>query len=436
MVAQFLAIGGSKNDFIVLLYDKMLKKEENSALPLPLPAEEICSGSFRLDFNYLEEFMKKCFLAVGVPEPESSTSAEVLIEADKRGIDSHGIGRLKPIYFDRIAKGIMHPHAPISVVKETPSSALVDGHMGIGLYIGPYCMQLAIRKAKEFGVGFVVCQNSTHYGIAGYYATMATEQGCVGMTGTNARPSIAPTYGTQPCLGTNPLVFGVPSADAFPFVLDCATSINQRGNIEKYARAGADTPRGAVVDSMGRERTDSQGILRDMVSGECALCPMGGSGKDLGGHKGYGWATTVELLCTAFQSGLFGEDLSGVDCSSGEPVPRRMPLGHFFLAIDVGGLVDPDVFRRNVSRVLGYLRGSRKDPTGPGRIWTAGEPEWEARRERSAAGGVLVPPSLLRDMQQLRDSLPGLKELYPVFPFEGAEQEQERREGGAPSAPI
>jgi LDH2 family malate/lactate/ureidoglycolate dehydrogenase len=131
----------------------------------------------RIDFNYLEQFMLDSFLAIGVPEKEARICADVLIESDKRGIDSHGVGRLKPIYFDRIAQGILKPYAPIDIIRDCETSALVDGNLGLGLYIGPYCMDLAIQKAKKYGVGFVACQNSTHYGIAGYYATMASQQG-------------------------------------------------------------------------------------------------------------------------------------------------------------------------------------------------------------------------------------------------------------------
>ena len=170
---------------------------------------------------------------------------------------------MKPIYFDRIKKGILKPFVPISILKETAGTALVDGGLGLGLYVGPYCMKLAIEKAKRCGVGFVVAQNSTHYGIAGYYATMATDAGCVGFTGTNARPSIAPTFGVQPCLGTNPLTFGVPSDEEFPFVIDCASSINQRGKIEKYERLGMDTPRGMVIDNNGNERTDTVQVMNE-----------------------------------------------------------------------------------------------------------------------------------------------------------------------------
>lgn len=305
---------------------------------------------------------------------------------------------------------------PMTTIKETNTTALIDGHMGLGLYIGPACMDLAIKKAKEHGVGFVAVKNSTHYGIAGYYATMATEAGCIGFTGTNARPSIAPTFGTSPCLGTNPLCFGIPTGDDFPFVIDCATSINQRGKIEAYSRVGKQTPKGMVIDVEGKERTDTDGILLDMVKGQCSLTPCGGAGDSLGGYKGYGWATVVELLSTAFQSGPFGPDVAGVDRATGKPAP--MPLGNFFLAIDVEALCDLNTFKSNASNLLSFIRESRKDPRGPGRIWTAGEPEHEKRLDRTAKGGVTVPPALLQNMKDLRDELPGMKEKYAKLSFE------------------
>ena len=369
-----------------------------------------------IDFDYMKNFMMDVFLAYGVPEKEADISSDVLIEADKRGIDSHGIGRLKPIYCDRIDAGILNPIKPIDVVSESDTTALLDGNLGLGLYIGPYAMELAIKKAKKFGVGFVAVQNSTHYGIAGYYATMATEAGCFGFSGTNARPSIAPTFGVEPMLGTNPLCFGVPTDDEFPFVIDCATSVNQRGKIEKYARFGQPTPKGCVIDENGVERTDTVGILRDMQLGTCALTPVGGAGDELGGYKGYGWATTVELLCTAFQSGPFGEDVCGINRKTGAKVP--MPLGHYFLAIDIEALCPLDTFKKNASKLLQALRDSKKSPQGPGRIWTAGELEHDARQERTAQGGVSVPYALQQDMRALRDKLPPLQSKYAKLPFE------------------
>ncbi|CAM9105604.1 unnamed protein product, partial [Ectocarpus fasciculatus] len=419
-VHEFLAAGGSTHDVIVKIgesvFGTVLRGGINDKAHQGPHEDAPIEGSVRLPFDYLEEFMLDCFLAIGVPGPEARTCAHVLIEADKRGIDSHGVGRLKPIYFDRIKKNILKPFVPTTIVKETATTALVDGHLGLGLYVGPYCMKLAIEKAKQYGVGFVVAQNSTHYGIAGYYSTMATDANCIGLTGTNARPSIAPTFGTQPCLGTNPLTFGIPTDEDFPFVIDCATSINQRGKIEKYERLGLDTPRGMVIDHEGNERTDTSGILKDMVKGNCALCPLGGAGDEMGGYKGFGWATVVELMSTAFQSGPFGPAVSGVCQTSGKPAP--MHLGHFFLAIDVEAICDPEMFKHNAGELLRFLRGSRKDPTGPGRIWTAGEPEHDARVARTAQGGVMVPPILLQEMGELRDTLPGLKDKYEKLIFE------------------
>lgn len=364
----------------------------------------------------MKKFIKDVFLSYGCTEEQAEISSDVLIEADKRGIDSHGLGRLKPIYCDRIDKGILWANKPITVVKETETTALLDGNLGLGLYIGPHCMKLAIEKAKKHGVGFVAVKNSTHYGIAGYYTSMAADAGCVGLSGTNARPSIAPTFGVEPMLGTNPLCFGIPSDDSFPFVIDCATSVNQRGKIEKYARDGVDTPRGAVIDNEGVERTDTEGILRDMVLGKCALTPVGGAGDSLGGYKGYGWATVVELLSTAFQSGPFGEDVCGIDRATGNPKP--MPLGHFFLAIDIESLCPIDTFKENSGNLLRALRDSKKSPKGPGRIWTAGEMENDQRIARTAQGGMKVPKVLQKNMEILRDQRPGMKDKYEKLPFE------------------
>ena len=217
-------------------------------------------------------------------------------------------------------------------------------------------------------------------------------------------------------IGTNPLCFGIPSDEEFPFVIDCATSVNQRGKIERYGREGLSTPRGAVIDNEGIERTDTEGILRDMVLGKCALTPVGGAGDKMGGYKGYGWATTVELLCTAFQSGPFGEEVCGVDRETGKPKP--MPLGHFFLAINIESICSLQTFKRNTGNLLRALRGSMKSPKGPGRIYTAGELEHEARISRTGQGGMPVPKALQQNMIDLRNQHPNLKEKYGKLPFE------------------
>ena len=158
-----------------------------------------------VDFEVMESFMKDCLVKSGVPEADAEIVSDVLIESDKRGIDSHGIGRLKPIYIDRIDWGILNPVTKVDVVKETPTTAVLDGNNGMGHVVGKQAMQMAIDKAKENGLGMVAVRNSTHYGIAGYYSLMACENGMIGITGTNARPSIAPTFGVENMLGTNPL---------------------------------------------------------------------------------------------------------------------------------------------------------------------------------------------------------------------------------------
>ena len=184
----------------------------------------------------LTRFITAAFEGCGVPAEEAAICADVLLESDRRGIESHGVNRFKPIYIDRIRAGIQRPVTQLETVRETATTAVLDGHHGMGQVIGYKAMSLAIAKAKQYGMGMVAVRNSTHYGIAGYYATMATREGCIGMTGTNARPSIAPTFGVENMLGTNPLTFSLPTDEDFPFCLDCATSTIQRGKIEKRAR--------------------------------------------------------------------------------------------------------------------------------------------------------------------------------------------------------
>jgi LDH2 family malate/lactate/ureidoglycolate dehydrogenase len=217
-------------------------------------------------------------------------------------------------------------------------------------------------------------------------------------------------------LGTNPLCFGIPTDEPFDFIIDCATSINQRGKIELYSRNHMDTPQGVVIDEHGIERTDTDAILEELVQGTCALNPVGGAGEKTAGYKGYSWATVVELLSTAFQSGPFGEEVCGIDRKTGQAKP--MPLGHYFLAINVDALCPEKEFREHAGRLLRTIRASRKSPTGPGRIWTAGEKEYEAKLEREARGGVLLNKVLKQQMMELRDNRPGLKEKYGKFPWE------------------
>jgi LDH2 family malate/lactate/ureidoglycolate dehydrogenase len=350
-----------------------------------------------VDFDLLEQFMVDVFVALGASLEDAMISADVLITSDKRGIDSHGINRLKPIYYDRIKSGIQLPKAKYEVVRETSTTAVIDGNRGMGHATAKHAMELAIEKAKKYGLGMTVVRNSTHYGIAGYYVMMATEAGMIGITGTNARPSVAPTYGVEPMLGTNPLTIGIPSDEDFPFILDPATSIIQRGKVEVYARTGEKFQEGLVIDSKGNYMTDPSLILEKLIIKEASLLPIGGKA-DTGGYKGYGYSTVVELLSSALQGGSFLQAITGVN------------VGHFFLAIDIEAFTDLDSFKRTTGDILRALRDSKRMPSEP-RIYTAGEKEHLAWLERKNKG-VPLNKSLQEEILQMRDDL-GLKTRFP-----------------------
>lgn len=362
-----------------------------------------------ISFDLLEAFMVDVFKGLGVPEAEARVCADVLIGADKRGIDSHGVGRLKLIYYDRIRKGTQSPLTAFEVVRDRKATAVVDGHNGMGMVVGKRCMEMAIEKARQHGLGMVVARNSTHYGFAAYYPLMAVKEGMIGLSGTNARPSQAPTWGVENMLGTNPLVWAFPTDEDFPFTNDYATSVIQRGKIEQWAREGKDCPEGLVIDRQGHSTTDSVQILRDLIKGAAALAPIGGLGEDTGGYKGYGFATVVEILSAALSGGSYLKALGGKD-AEGKDIP--IPIGHFFLAIDVDCFTDLADFKKTTGDILRALRASEKAP-GAERIYTCGEKEWLIGQERKDKGAP-IDPGTQKDLIAMRDELG----LDYTFPFE------------------
>ena len=362
-----------------------------------------------VDWDTINRFVIDAFVGVGVPREDAAICADVLLESDRRGIESHGVNRFKPIYIDRIKAGILNPVTKIDILKEGPTTAVLDGNDGMGMVVSHKAMEMAIAKAKQYGLGMVAVRNSSHYGIAGYWASMATNAGMIGITGTNARPSIAPTFGVENMLGTNPLTVGFPTDEEFPFMLDCATSISQRGKIEYYARSGKDTPAGMVIGRDGSAMTDSPAILRGLTDGTAALAPLGGIGEELAGYKGYGYATVIEVLSAALQAGSFLKSLTNVD-EKGNKKPYH--LGHFFLVIDPEAFLGLDSFKKTCGDILRALRASEKAP-GHDRIYTAGEKEhlvWLERRDK----GVPVGDAVQKEILAVRDEL----KLPYTFPFE------------------
>jgi L-2-hydroxycarboxylate dehydrogenase (NAD+) len=353
-----------------------------------------------VSWELMNSFLIDAFKGYGVPEADAAICADVLLESDRRGIESHGCNRFKPIYIDRIVDGIQNPVTKIDVLKETATTAVLDANDGMGMVVSHKAMEMAIEKAKKYGLSMVAVRNSTHYGIAGYWTTMATKAGMIGMTGTNARPSIAPTFGVENMLGTNPLTVAFPTDEDFPFSLDCATSITQRGKIEYYARVGADTPAGMVIGRDGSAMTDSPQILKDLTSGKAALAPLGGIGEELAGYKGYGYATVVEVLSAALQAGNFLKALNGLD-ENGKKSPYH--LGHWFLVIDPEAFMGLESFKKTCGDILRELRASTRAP-GEERIYTAGEKEYLVWLERKDKG-VPVSEPVQKEIIAIRDKL-------------------------------
>jgi len=360
-----------------------------------------------MDAETLENFMRDVFIGLGVPKKDAQIIADVLITSDLRGIESHGIQRCK-MYYDRIKKGIYEAETKINVIKEGPTTALLDGNCGMGHVIAYKAMKMAIEKAKKFGLGAVAVKNSTHFGIAGYYSLMAIKEGMIGITVTNARPSIPPTFGCEPMLGTNPLTVGAPTDDEFPFLIDCATSIIQRGKVEVNARINKPLPENTVIDDKGETMTDANKVLDKMLERRAALLPLGGKGEDTAGYKGYGYATVVELLSAALQEGIFLRDTLGVV----ENDQKRLKVGHFFLAINTESFIGLDSFKKTAGNIMKDLRGSRKIPSID-RIYTAGEKESIAEN-KIKINGVPINKSLQNDIKIMQTEL-GLDKYK--FPF-------------------
>ncbi|MFX1284096.1 MAG: Ldh family oxidoreductase [Promethearchaeota archaeon] len=346
-----------------------------------------------IDVKTLHSFMQDVFIGLKVPKEEAKICADILISSDLRGIESHGVQRLK-MYYDRIIANIQNPQTKLEIVKETETTALIDAGHGMGHVAAFRAMELAIKKAQQYGTGAVAVRNSTHFGIAGYYALMAINEGMIGITITNARPSIAPTFGVEPMLGTNPLTIGCPTDEPFPFLIDCATSITQRGKIEVLARTETPTPSGWVIKENGETSTDTVTILNDLIKGTAALLPLGGVGEILGGHKGYGYGTAVEILSAALTGGPFMKDLT---------LEKGYKLGHFFLAINIESFLPLNTFQKIAGDIVRGLRNSTKAP-GQTRIYTAGEKEYEMEIDRHKTG-IPINSSILQDMLIMQKEL-------------------------------
>jgi L-2-hydroxycarboxylate dehydrogenase (NAD+) len=351
----------------------------------------------RIEYKKMKSIAKNVFLKFGYFQEDSEIIADVILEADLRGIESHGVQRLDH-YYRFIKQGKIKVNGQTEIVHETPVSAVIDAHEVAGQLSGYQAMQLAIQKAKQTGFGMVVIKNANHYGIAGYYPSMAIKEGLLGISMTNAEAMIPPTFGKRAMMGTNPIAVGI-NAKPYPFILDMATSVVPRGKMEVYIKKKQSIPLGWALDRNGQETQDAIEVL-DAIKNKLfgGILPLGGASETFGGHKGYGLGLMVEIFTGIFAGGYTSNFTCGYS-GPGIPLKNEFKFSSCFIAIDYGIFGDKSGTEDRLSVYLQQIRDSEK-AGGQSRIYTHGQKEAEARQERMA-NGILVNAATLAEIEKL-----------------------------------
>jgi L-2-hydroxycarboxylate dehydrogenase (NAD+) len=343
-------------------------------------------------FEVLCEFCTRVFLYLGVPKDDAIQAAEVLSSADLRGIDSHGVARLHT-YFDMLSEGRIKPKPEVKVVRSTLSTATVDGDNGLGLVVGPQANRIAMDMAEKSGSGWVSVRNTNHFGIAGYYVLKAIERDLIGWAMTNTTKLVAPLWGAERMLGTNPIAIAFPGKKEPAIVIDMASCAAAYGKIEMARRRSEAIPDGWVIDSQGRNSTNPD----DMVVGG-ALLPLG-STRERGGHKGYALAIMVDMLSGVLSGANWGP--FAPPFALRQEIPKRSVgkgIGHFFGAMRIDGFIDEDMFKNQVDDYIQVFRATKPAPATNGPL-IPGDPEREAEQVRRKSG----VPVILPVVEELRD---------------------------------
>ncbi len=330
----------------------------------------------------LTEFCQKVFEKMGVPSKDAFTTSEVLVLADLRGVESHGVARLRR-YYTGLKNGMMVPKPNKKVVRETPITALIDGGAALGQVAGNFGMRMAIDKALKNGVGSVAVGNSNHYGIAGYYSLLALKHDLIGLSLTNSDSYVVPTFGKEVMLGTNPISVTVPALKERPFVLDMSTAVATLGKFEVYNRMGKKISLGWATDEKGRSCDDPGRVLNNIRSkAGGGLLPLGGEGEEFGGHKGYG----LDLLVDIFSGVLSGSgylNLLYPKTPEGKPLPSK--VGHFFGALRIDYFRPAEELKKDIDDIIRRLKNSGK-AEGQDRIYVHGEKEFELEEKYRKEG--------------------------------------------------
>jgi L-2-hydroxycarboxylate dehydrogenase (NAD+) len=333
----------------------------------------------------LEQFSTAVFMHFGIPQKDATLASEVLSKADRRGIDSHGVARLHT-YFDMLELGRINPNPRIKIVREKKSVATVDGDNGLGLVVGPQANEIAMDKASQHGSGWVSVCNTNHYGIAGYYCLKALERDMIGWSMTNSTKLVAPLWGAERMLGTNPIGIAFPGLSSPPIVIDLATSAAAYGKIEIAKRKKAPVPKGWIINNKGEMTTDPM----DMINGG-ALLPLG-SERELGGHKGYALSAMVDILTSVLSGANWGP--FAPPFALRQEIPERSVgkgIGHFFGAMEIDGFMDVTEFKKRIDEWIDVFR---KTKTGSPdvKVLIPGDPEREQEIIRERTGIPLLQP--------------------------------------------
>lgn len=344
-------------------------------------------------YQQLFNFTRSIFLKMGCPEEDATLATSVLLSADLRGIDSHGIARL--VGYVRLWEAKRVNAAPaVTILHETPSTATVDGDSGLGLVVAPKAMQIAIEKAKNVGTGWVSVQNSNHFGIAGYHAMMALDEDMIGICMTNASPLVSPTFSIERLLGTNPICVAVPAGAEPPFVADLATTTAANGKLEILQRKNEEAPLGWIQDQAGKPSTNPH----ELKTGG-ALLPLGGD-REHGSHKGYALGAVVDIFSAVLSGANYGPWVPPFPAYV--PMPTDMPgkgIGHFFGAMRVDAFRPADEFKQHMDHWIRRFR-SAKTAEGFDRVLIPGDPERAMEGERRTNGIPLLQP-VVDDLQAL-----------------------------------
>ena len=348
--------------------------------------------------SYVVKYMGK----LGVPPEDAKIVGDVLLSADIRGTDSHGLIRLASYYGNRLRNKFINPLTPIKIISETDTTALIDGGNGCGQVASYKAMKIAIEKAKKSSVGIVTVKHSDHYGIAAYYAMMALEEDMLGISMTNSQPLVAPTYGKTAVLGTNPIAVAAPSYNEYPYVLDMATSTVPIGRVKVYEKEGRKLPLGWALDSEGNITEDPKKCQSGYIG---ALMPLGGT-DIMRGYKGYGLALLVEILCGVLPG---GSNLTEI----GFPhESKEADVGHFFLALNINAFRPVIDFKKQMDHVIKMLKDSPKAP-GHDRIYVAGEKEYDNTKYNEEHGVPVIAP-VIEDLKKDGETMGLPFDIKPV----------------------